>query len=183
MSPARVLPLTPVWTIRQLRGCPSHGTHGMDRWECKRPWRLALISFMLERILTKKAVFVTCFSEFSHISWTPDQTSKNPTRSPNYYGLETKNGSYAIYGCTDHTEFMVLSPQFVAAASLLSYVEGCLFLASWAIAAWEEGTMRSCSYTRKNVHRKKKQGQEVSCIQNGMGVGGEPYIAYDPVFG
>ena len=40
--------------------------------------------------------------------------------------------------------------------------------------------MRSCSYTRKNVHRKKKQGQEVSCIQNGMGVGGEPYIAYDP---
>ena len=43
--------------------------------------------------------------------------------------------------------------------------------------------MRSCSYTRKNVHRKKKQGQEVSCIQNGMGVGGEPYIAYDPMFG
>ena len=40
--------------------------------------------------------------------------------------------------------------------------------------------MRSCSYTRKNVHRKKNQGQEVSCIQNGMGVGGEPYIAYDP---
>jgi len=36
------------------------------------------------------------------------------------------------------------------------------------------------SYTRKNVHRKKKQGQEVSCIQNGMGVGGGPYIAYDP---
>jgi len=43
--------------------------------------------------------------------------------------------------------------------------------------------MRSCSYTRKNVHRKKKQGQEVSCIQNGMGVGGEPYIAYDPILG
>jgi len=42
--------------------------------------------------------------------------------------------------------------------------------------------MKSCSYTRKNVHRKKKQGQEVSCIQNGMGVGGEPYIAYDPFF-
>ncbi len=42
--------------------------------------------------------------------------------------------------------------------------------------------MRSCSYTRKNVHRKKNQGQEVSCIQNEMGVGGEPYIAYDPQY-
>jgi len=41
------------------------------------------------------------------------------------------------------------------------------------LGAWKEGTIRSCSYTRKNPHR--RQRQEVLCIQNGWREG-ENYV-------
>ena len=41
----------------------------------------------------------------------------------------------------------------------------CLFRA-WGLGAWEESTIRSCSYTRMNPHRKEREGPEVPCVQN-----------------
>ncbi len=47
----------------------------------------------------------------------------------------------------------------------------CLFLASEPLGPWEEGTIRSCSDTRKNAHRKQRHGQETPWGQNWMAVG------------
>ena len=82
-------------------------------------------------------------------------------------------GSYRIYGSFTTIGSGSISPELCRRMPLSGVMGHCCV---------RRGHDEIGSYTRKNVHRKKKQVQEVSCIQNGMGVGGEPYIAYDPDF-